>query len=256
MTDLSSAALALRPGKHNMASEAFEQLRANRRNNMAPAEGATLTFNDVLDTLNPLQHIPVISDIYRNLTGDRISEQARVMGGTLYGGPFGMISSVASAAIAAANDGKDLGEQAIAAIFGDDDKSEDKPATSVASAEPEAPASTDGETLLRDSLKANEKTASIAMPAPAKPTADKIPELSPEAFNALMGAFEEKPKTPVKSPASAHQAGTPLALNAASVANSAAATQTPADLMAKMQEAMDKYQALKAGALPTPGASF
>ena len=40
-----------------------------------------LTFGDVLDVINPLQHIPVVSTIYRAITGDEISPGARVAGG-------------------------------------------------------------------------------------------------------------------------------------------------------------------------------
>lgn len=253
MTDMSSAALALRPGKHNMASDAFEQLRAARRDNTKAPEGGQLTFNDLLDTLNPLQHIPVISDIYRELTGDSISEQARVMGGTLYGGPIGLISSVATAAIAAANDGKDLGQQAIAAVFGPDEEtpSENSKLASIPT-EIASPASPDA--LVRESLAQHETTASIAPKSSKALPGDKpVPEMSPEAFNALMNAFEKKPAaTPKPSAMAEPKPATPLALQP----NAAASTQTPADLMAKMQEALDKYQALKSGAMSTASASF
>ena len=30
-----------------------------------------LSFGDVLDAINPLNHIPVVSDIYSNLTGEK-----------------------------------------------------------------------------------------------------------------------------------------------------------------------------------------
>jgi len=48
-----------------------------------------LDFLDVLDLVNPLQHIPVVSTLYRSLTGDQISPGMRVAGGALYGGPIG-----------------------------------------------------------------------------------------------------------------------------------------------------------------------
>ena len=53
-----------------------------------------LTFSDFLDVINPLQHIPVISSIYRAVTGDEISPGARMAGGTLYGGPVGLAGAV------------------------------------------------------------------------------------------------------------------------------------------------------------------
>ncbi len=53
-------------------------------------------FRDVLDLINPLQHIPVIGNIYRKLTGDVAAPAIRIAGGALFGGPLG-------AAFAAAN---------------------------------------------------------------------------------------------------------------------------------------------------------
>jgi hypothetical protein len=47
-----------------------------------------LTFGDIIDVINPLQHIPVVSTIYWELTGDKISPAARMAGGALFGGPI------------------------------------------------------------------------------------------------------------------------------------------------------------------------
>lgn len=52
-----------------------------------------LTFGDVLDIINPLQHIPVVSTIYRMATGDEIGVGSRVLGGTLFGGPLGLLGA-------------------------------------------------------------------------------------------------------------------------------------------------------------------
>ncbi|MEX2454273.1 MAG: hypothetical protein WD470_06190 [Rhodospirillaceae bacterium] len=51
------------------------------------------TFGEFLDIINPLQHIPVISSIYRAVTGDAIGAGPRALGGLLYGGPMGMIAA-------------------------------------------------------------------------------------------------------------------------------------------------------------------
>jgi len=53
------------------------------------AEDAGFSFDDFLDTINPLQHLPVISTLYRELTGDQIEPAARIVGGAVYGGPLG-----------------------------------------------------------------------------------------------------------------------------------------------------------------------
>lgn len=88
---------------------------------------AELGFGDFLDLINPLQHIPVVSTLYREVTGDQISATARVLGGFLFGGPLGFIASIINA-ISEEITGKDIGETAVAALFGDDDV----PATAVA----------------------------------------------------------------------------------------------------------------------------
>lgn len=80
---------------------------------------AELDFSDFLDVINPLQHIPVIGSIYRAITGDEISGPARIVGGALFGGPIGFVGGIINA-IAAEASGDDLGELAIAALFGED----------------------------------------------------------------------------------------------------------------------------------------
>jgi hypothetical protein len=55
-------------------------------------------FDHLLDVVNPLQHIPIIGTIYRAITGDKIGSVEKIMGGTLYGGMWGAISSIADVA--------------------------------------------------------------------------------------------------------------------------------------------------------------
>jgi hypothetical protein len=50
-----------------------------------------LTFGDVLDIINPLHHIPVVSTIYRMATEDDIGIGSRLLGGALFGGPLGVL---------------------------------------------------------------------------------------------------------------------------------------------------------------------
>lgn len=51
------------------------------------------SFWDLLDVVNPLQHIPVVGNLYREATGDKIGVGARLVGGALLGGPVGFIAS-------------------------------------------------------------------------------------------------------------------------------------------------------------------
>ena len=53
--------------------------------NEVPDTGTVdMDFWDFVDIVNPLQHIPVVNTIYRELTGDTIKGVSRVIGGGLY----------------------------------------------------------------------------------------------------------------------------------------------------------------------------
>ncbi|MGZ8995577.1 MAG: hypothetical protein ACXW3P_03645 [Rhodospirillales bacterium] len=73
------------------------------------------SFRDLLDIINPLQHIPLVSTIYRKVTGDALDALPRVAGGTLFGGIAGAVSAVVNVVVKAAS-GKDIGETALAFI--------------------------------------------------------------------------------------------------------------------------------------------
>ena len=72
-------------------------------------------FADFIDIINPLQHIPIISQIYRAITDDVINPVAEVVGGGLFGGPIGAATGAASAAFAGPV-GDDL-KKAFAGVF-------------------------------------------------------------------------------------------------------------------------------------------
>ena len=48
-----------------------------------------LSFLDLVDTVNPMHHIPIIGPIYRSLTGDILNPLPRIAGSALFGGPIG-----------------------------------------------------------------------------------------------------------------------------------------------------------------------
>ena len=75
------------------------------------------TFEDFLDTINPLQQIPVVNMIYRHLTGDKISGVAQVMGSALFWGPTGIITGAVDA-IFEQEKGGDMGETIMASLLG------------------------------------------------------------------------------------------------------------------------------------------
>ena len=74
-------------------------------------------FKDLLDIVNPLQHLPVIGSIYRYLTGDEPSGGASIVGDTLYGGPVGLGVGVVGSMLTDSQ-GRDVGERMLAAVFG------------------------------------------------------------------------------------------------------------------------------------------
>ncbi|MFM8988916.1 MAG: hypothetical protein ACKOUS_04480, partial [Alphaproteobacteria bacterium] len=64
-----------------------------------PAEGGGPGFRDLLASLNPLQHIPVIGAIYRHVTGEKAHPAAQVVGGLVFGGPIGMMLAALGATV-------------------------------------------------------------------------------------------------------------------------------------------------------------
>lgn len=79
----------------------------------AKADSQSIGFGDLIDAVNPLQHLPVVSVLYRHLTGDTISPAAKVVGDTAYGGPLGLISSLGDMLLQKMT-GKGLGDTAYA----------------------------------------------------------------------------------------------------------------------------------------------
>jgi len=76
------------------------------------------SFADLLDVVNPLQHLPVIGTLYRAITGDRIGTLERIAGDGLYGGLMGAVAAVADTMFAAVT-GKDFGGTVLALFTGD-----------------------------------------------------------------------------------------------------------------------------------------
>ena len=99
----------------------------------APKDDAFLTFGDILDTINPLQHIPLVDVVYRHLSGDTIRPQGKILGGLLYGGPIGGAVATASVAFHEAT-GVDVEDSIYNSLFGDSPASQ--PATAIAEAAP------------------------------------------------------------------------------------------------------------------------
>ena len=68
------------------------------------ASEATSFFGEIWDTINPLQHIPIVSNIYRAVSETDISPLANIAGSTLYGGPVGGAVAAVSEGVSAIGD--------------------------------------------------------------------------------------------------------------------------------------------------------
>lgn len=107
----------------------FPALPAAPAKPAAPAAQSGFSFHDFLSIINPLQHLPIVSTIYRAVTGDKIGVPERIAGDALYGGLWGAISGVANAAFEAVT-GKDVGETVLALFTGHHDSADVRVASS------------------------------------------------------------------------------------------------------------------------------
>lgn len=78
-------------------------------------------FAGLLDVVNPLQHIPIVSDIYQAVTGDKIDVGAKIAGGVLFGGPIGLLASIANL-VFEQETGKNIGGALMASVTGSYEK--------------------------------------------------------------------------------------------------------------------------------------
>ena len=73
------------------------------------------SFKSLVDIINPLQQLPIISTAYRELTGDTISTGSKLVGGALFGGGIGFALAIANE-IVSGSTGKDIGGNLFAAV--------------------------------------------------------------------------------------------------------------------------------------------
>ncbi len=56
-------------------------------------------FGDLIDMVNPLQHIPLVNLAYRSITGDTIKPISSMIGGAVFGGPLGAASAAVNTVV-------------------------------------------------------------------------------------------------------------------------------------------------------------
>ena len=76
------------------------------------------SFRDALDAINPLNHIPIVSDIFASATGHEPSTASKLAGGALFG-PLGFAASLASVIFEDAAGGQTPANAVYAALTGD-----------------------------------------------------------------------------------------------------------------------------------------
>ncbi|MBL4864620.1 MAG: hypothetical protein JKY63_07035 [Rhodobiaceae bacterium] len=180
-----------------------------------------LSFDDLLDAINPLQHLPIISTLYREITGDEIKPAARIVGGAIFGGPVGAGFAIAEAVLEEAS-GEDTGGHIMALFNG---------------GKPRNTATPDGvPDLVAPATETIAAAPQLAMPENphATPTPfipGNLPSLSPEAFAALLTVAPPRTTTG-QDQSRAGLVSTDLS--------------SPGDISAAMNSALDMYNALQA----------
>jgi hypothetical protein len=224
-----------------------------------------LTLSDLVDVVNPLQHIPIVSSIYRRLTGDTIDPVPRLAGSGLLWGPFGVVVAAVNVAVEMAT-GRDLGDHAVAFVMGEPDD-----ATRVASADGSAPATATAWTQPVREAQAFAFTPPAVEPTRASfvATPVAVEELPAGILAALEGgrplnplAAQEPaaPKQDVKSPPatqSAAAAAKAMHAKAAAEADAFAALRLRRNALTAAEQKKRPASRFSAGddGLPAPGAA-
>lgn len=126
-----------------------------------PSNGKSF-FENLLDIVNPLEHLPVVDTIYSKLTGDTPGDFEKIAGDTLYGGPMGFVTSLAGVGFEKIT-GKSLGDTVWDWVFGDDKS-----------------------TVLASNAKTGAKSAAArATPSTATPGSSTLATASPRILNPL-----------------------------------------------------------------------
>lgn len=64
--------------------------------NISDSENEAFGFGDLIDIVNPLHHIPLVSAVYEGVTGDTIKPSGRIIGGAIFGGFAGAAAGIAN----------------------------------------------------------------------------------------------------------------------------------------------------------------
>jgi hypothetical protein len=190
-------------------------------------EGQEGAFATLVDAINPLQHIPIIGEIYRSMTGDKISTGAqlanRVGVGAAVAGPIG---AAAGAGVFLVEKGLGAVLKGIGSIFG--------LGKGGANAKvPEEVAITGGRQ--QSQQMAAQEAQAARQPARAARAQAAMPAMSSDQFAAMMASFNQ-PAATQQAPANRKAVET---IQAPQMANGA-------DFVLRMQANLDRFQAMRA----------
>jgi len=73
-------------------------------------------FYDILDIINPQQHLPLVSTLYRKISDDELAAAPRVLGGALFGGIIGFGTALVNAVVERVS-GRDVGEHVMVTLL-------------------------------------------------------------------------------------------------------------------------------------------
>ena len=162
------------------------------------------SFGDFLDIINPLQHVPIVATLYRNMSGDKIGAASRVIGGALWGRIGGLVSGVVNVVVDWFT-GKDVGDHIYTALFGNTGPSSN--ATIVAQ-----PSKL--EKLPNDQ-------AAVQQAPPENSFADE------GRYSEFLGRYKDAPASPTAQVAQPQTPGTPTHISAVSSYEQNAAVNPP-----------------------------
>jgi len=105
----------------------IKPLGEGEQNGQGPEAGNEASFgtliNTVIDSVNPLQHIPGVSMAYRETTGDEINPVSAMAGGFLFGGPVGLLAGAATSFLEMVT-GKSVAQHAMSMFSGDPEQTQ------------------------------------------------------------------------------------------------------------------------------------
>lgn len=216
------------------------------------------SFAGFLDMINPLQHIPIVSSLYRRITGDEITPVGRIAGDTLFFGVIGLATSLVNTAIEKVT-GKDAGDHVMTALLGETDRTGENPAMLSGAAQDKAAQPDDG---------VNNALAATAQPEIRRGRVTVIPKdgIAPQTLDAAtldalartIGGPEALAHLTPKSAARSSnnnsnnaQPDTHPGRSATAIAGADAQEQAAAvsynDALIRMQQGLERYQAQRPG---------